>query len=137
VSEFPASGGWRRYLCSTKEILEAYTATTQGIHTSLACFDKDKPLTINEAALIADRIREGRLLIHQVLARRKHHKRMRQMMRLHILQRDRLLKLAALNKLPVEMIKGWCKTYSGSATPGVNTIVKRGGADAAPTEIGN
>ncbi|MDD4628653.1 MAG: hypothetical protein PHE68_04660 [Candidatus Peribacteraceae bacterium] len=116
MKEFQASEGWRRYLCPTKAVLEAYTATAQGIHSSLARYDKGELLTMHEAALIADRIREGRQLIHQVLSRRGSHKHMRRMMRVHILQRDRLFAIAERCKLAVSILKERCRTHTGSAT---------------------
>jgi len=136
MSESPAPNHWHRHLfrCPTKDILVAFTATAQGIRASLARYDEDASLTMQEAALIADRIREGRLLIEQIVSRNKTHKRTEQMMRIHLLQRDRLLAIVERCDLNVDLLEDRCRTYAGSATPGSDSINKTGQRPLCPAQ---
>ncbi len=135
MKESLALGGWRRYLCSAKDMLRANKATVQGINLLLTNHSKAESLSMQEAALIANRICEERHLIHRILGRilgsKNAYRHMRRMMNDYIQQRDCLLKLAKEHGLPTELIKGWCRMYMGSATPGVNTITKKGRDNSA------
>jgi len=120
MSRFAPREGWKEFVCKwkagerDKEILMGFRATEMAVRALLAQHDKS-PMTIIDAAHIADYIRGQQEMIDQVLEH-KQPKRARLLNGKRQKLRIMFLALVQQNGLPVEILKERCRTGSGPAT---------------------
>jgi|GEM_PF-6500593 len=89
MMEWMPRGLASRFRCKERDVLEAFRATGQGIRSRLRRFSENQNPPL-EAALIADRVREQRELVRQIIARR-HWQRVRTLLRINSKTRERFV----------------------------------------------
>lgn len=116
MSEHLPGFGWRsRFRCHEKDVLQAFRATGLGIRTLLSNMEKEENPEPLAAAHLADRIREQRELVRQILLR-KQWKRAKHLLRINAHLRQRFLDLIGRTGLPVNLYALRCKSFGGSAS---------------------
>lgn len=111
MSAYLPSGRKPRFWCREHDVLEAFRATAESIRT--LTWSADEHLDTEGALYLADRLREQRELVRQVLARKKWG-RARRLLHLHRLQRDRFLRVAIRHGLNAQMLALRCRVRFAS-----------------------
>lgn len=114
MSERLPGFGWRSHFhCHERDVLQAFRATGQGIRATLHGMQKDEAPTLPQAVQLADRIREQRELVRQIILR-KQWKRAKHLLRINSRLREQFFALIERAGLPLTPYALRCKKYGGS-----------------------